>query len=289
MVRPAARRDVVGYLRGGYGMSERRACNLMEVHRSTCRYRVRADRNRELREVLRRLAEERLRWGQDRLHVLLRRLGYVVNHKRTERLYRELGLSLRLRRRPKRVSRVRVVSALPARPNERWSMDVIHDQFVAGRRFKCLTLVDDCTRESPAISVSLSITGEGVAEALDRVGTERPLPGEIVCDNAPEFNSAALDRWAYEHGVKLSFIEPGKPVQNAFIESFNGKFRDECLSQQLFFDLTDAREKIEAWRRDYNEVRPHQSLKNQTPREFAKKYDEQLSKEGETVRSPLDQ
>ena len=272
---------MVGYLRSGYGMSERRACRLVGVSRSTCRYRGKPDGDEELRGVLRGLAEERLRWGQDRLHVLLRRLGYAVNHKRTERLYRELGLSLRLRRRPKRVSRVRVITGLPARPNKRWSMDVIHDEFVTGRRFKCLTVVDDCTRESPAIRVDLSVTGESVVDELNRLGAERPLPAEIVCDNAPEFASAALDRWAYEHGVKLSFIEPGKPVQNAFVESFNGKFRDECLSQQLFFDLADAREKIEVWRRDYNEVRPHQSLKNRTPREFA----ENLEKRLETVRS----
>lgn len=203
--------------------------------------------------------------------VLLRRLGYAVNHKGTVRSYRKLGLSLRLRKRAKRVSGVRVISAFPMRPNEQWSMNIIHDELVTARRCKWLKLADNCTRESRTMLVSLLVTGEGVVEGLEQLGRERPLLAEIVCDNTLEFSGAALGRWGYEHNVKLSFIEAGRSVQNASVESFNGRFRDECLSQQLFFDLADAREKIEARRRDYNEVRQYQSLKNQTPREFAKK------------------
>lgn len=265
-------------------MSQRHACGVVELHRSSCRYQAGPDGNDELREILKGLAAARPRWGQERLHVLLRRQGYMVNHKRTERLYRELGLSLRLRKRSKRASVVRVPAAMPTGPNQRWSMDFVSDQLVAGQRLKCLTIVDDFTRESPGILVGRSITGESVAEFFDNLADIRPLPKKIVCDNGPEFTGTVLDQWADRRRVKLSFIQPGKPVQNAFIESFNGKFRDECLNEQLFYDLNDARIKIEAWRTDYNEYRPHRSLNQQTPLEFAKKYENMLTNKLETVR-----
>lgn len=217
------------------------------------------------------------------MHVLLRRRGYAVNHKRTERLYREMKLSLRLRKRRKRASGVRVMTELPTLANQRWSMDFVMDQLVTGRRIKCMTLVDDFTRECLAIAVDVSVTSEGVIRVLEAVAMDRPLPPAIVCDNGPEFASTTLDRWAYEHGVRLAFIQPGKPVQNCYVESFNGKFRDECLNENLFFDMRDARDKIETWRQDYNHVRPHRSLDQATPMEFAHNQ-ERARSEAEFVR-----
>lgn len=255
-------------------MSERRASELVFLQRSTARYDPRPDRNGEIKERLRALAEERPRFGSPRLHVLLRRAGVKVNHKRTERLYRLLGLSLRLRKRKKRSSHLRVVPPAPTRPNERWSMDFVADVLTTHKRIKMLTLVDDFTRECPRIEVDFSIGGHRVARVLDEIAHTRPLPRFIVSDNGPEFISQALDEWAHRNGVKLDFIDPGKPTQNAYIESFNGKLRDECLNQQLFFDLPDARFKIETYRRDYNTHRPHSSLDDLTPEEFSKQFQE---------------
>jgi putative transposase len=275
---------VVGYLTDEYEMSQRHACGMVDLQRSSCRYQAIPDGNDELREILKGLAAARPRWGQERLHVLLRRQGYLVNHKRTERLYRELGLSLRLRKRSKRASVVRIAAAMPTGPNQRWSMDFVSDQLVTGQRLKCLTVVDDYTRESPGILVDRSITGESVATFFDQLAVERQLPETIVCDNGPEFTGTVLDKWAYRRQIKLSFIQPGKPVQNAFVESFNGKFRDECLNENLFHDLADARIKTEDWRTDYNEYRPHSSLNHQTPIEFVESYEKSLTNKLETVR-----
>ena len=272
MVRPAERRGAVNHLVEAYQMSERRACQAIMLHRSTLQYEPSPDLNEGVRTRLKELAELRPRWGQPRLHVMLRREGFMVNHKRTERLYRELGLSLRLRKRKKRMSHLRVVMPAPTRPNERWSMDFVSDQLTTGRRIKCFTLVDDCSRESPVIEAGHSITGCYVVEILDQIKEERPLPHVIVCDNGSEFTSKVLDEWAHRNNVKLDFIDPGRPVQNAYIESFNGKFRDECLNQNIFFDLNDAKRKIEDCRRDYNTERPHSSLGNETPEMFAKQY-----------------
>ena len=279
MVRPAERRQAVSHLVETYKMSERRACQVTVLHRSTRQYEPRPDPNEGIRTRLKELAEQRPRWGQPRLHYLLRKEGLMINHKRSERLYRELGLSLRLRKRKKRVSHLRVVMPAPFRPNERWSMDFVFDQLVTGRRLKCFTLVDDCSRESPVIETAHSITGHHVVEILDRIREERFLPLVIVCDNGPEFTSRVLDEWAHRNQVHLDFIEPGRPVQNAYIESFNGKFRDECLNQNIFLDLNDARNKIEDWRRDYNTERPHSSLGNETPEAFAKQYQPMLSEQ----------
>lgn len=251
-----------------FGMSQRRACGLMGVWRSTCRYRGGPSGSGELIERLHALAQEKPRFGYRRLYVLLRRERFVVNHKRVYRLYRLEELSLRRKSRKRPGGRVgRLLAAI--RPNQRWSMDFVSDALAAGPRFRAFTLVDDCSRESPAIEVDASLTGERVVRVLDRVAEERGFPEVIVCDNGPEFISKALDRWAYEHAVTLHFIQPGKPTQNAYIESFNGKFRDECLNEHWFVDLADARGKIESWRREYNTQRPHSSLGNLTPMEFA--------------------
>lgn len=180
-----------------------------------------------------------------------------------------MKLSLRLRRRKKRPSHLRVLMDAPNGPNERWSIDFVFDQTTNGQRLKCLTLGDDFTREALEIEVARSISGKYVVEVLDRVTAERGFPKVIVMDNGPEFTGKALDEWAHRDGVRLDFITPGKPVQNAFRESFNGRFRDECLNQNLFHHERDAKEKIEMWRQDYNTVRPHSSLNYATPAAFA--------------------
>lgn len=249
-------------------MSERRACKLADIGRSSFRYERTPDKNVALRKRLKELAEKRRKFGCSRLLTLLRREGYVANHKRLERLYREEGLSLRRRKRKKRVANLRVVMERPQRANQHWSMDFVSDNVWSGRRFRVLTIVDDFTKECPALEADYSLPGLRVTRVLDRLALTRGLPERITVDNGPEFISKALDAWAYANDVRLRFIEPGKPVQNCFIESFNGKFRDECLDDNVFTDIRDARQKIEDWRIDYNTVRPHSSLNDLTPEEF---------------------
>lgn len=228
-----------------------------------------------LKARLKELAAQRRRYGSPRLTVLLRREGFEDNHKRIERIYSEEGLQVRRRKR-KRTARGRQVRLVetPTRQNERWSMDFVRDMIAGGGPLRCLNIVDDFTRECPHIETDRSLSGERVCRVLDYLGWTRGLPDEIVVDNGPEFTSLALDRWAHENGVVLHFIDPGKPVQNCYIESFNGKFRDECLNENWFVNLADAKRKIEAFRVDYNTVRPHSSLGDLTPAEFAARHDE---------------
>lgn len=200
---------------------------------------------------------------------MLKREGLVVNHKRTERLYREENLSLRLKKRRRRASGLRLAIPLAQRPNQRWSMDFVADKLFNGRKFRILTVVDDFSRECPLIEVDTSLGGSRVARVLDALVEHRGRPEVITVDNGPEFAGKALDEWAYRHGIKLNFIRPGKPVENCYIESFNGRLRDECLNQSWFANLFEARQIIEDWRQDYNDVRPHGSLGNQTPSQFA--------------------
>ena len=255
-----------------FGLSIRRACRLVGLGRSTQQYRVqpRAD-DAVLRRRLRELAAQRRRFGAPRLHVLLRREGWRVNHKRTERLYREEGLALRRRRHRKRAAGVRVTWLAATKPNERWAMDFLHDCLATQRPFRVLTMVDEYSRESPAIVADTSLPGARVVEVLERLAETRGLPQGLTIDNGPEFAGSALDAWAYRRGIQLHFIEPGKPTQNAYIESFNGRFRDECLNEHWFRTLDEARGLIEAWRQDYNTVRPHSSLGDLTPVEFVKR------------------
>lgn len=269
MVTPAARRSVVTYFRETHQLSERRACTIVGLCRSSCRYQAIPKNEEEIRLRLRELAEKRRKFGAPRLHTMLRREGYLINHKRTERLYREEGLSLRLKKRKKRTSHVRVVMDSPTGINQHWSMDFVSDNLYNGRRFRVLTIVDDFSRECPGLEADHSLTGKRVTRVLDRIALFRGLPKVITVDNGPEFISKALDLWAYENKVKLRFIQPGKPVQNAFIESFNGKFRDECLNDNVFVSLHSAQQIIETWRQDYNSERPHSSLNDMTPKEFA--------------------
>ena len=269
MVKPAARREVVRHWRDHPGLSQRRACGLLGMHRSTLRYCIRRRMDAELREHLRAHAERRPRFGYRRLHVLLRREGFPVNHKRTYRIYREEHLAIR-RKRGKRVAQIpREPKPIPGARNERWSMDFVHDTLFDGSVFRVLTVVDDFSREAPTLEVGRSIPGSRVARALDRAAGIHGLPQVIVVDNGPEFTSRALDEWAYRRGVRLHFIAPGKPMENCFVESFNGKFRDECLNENWFTSLEDARGKIETWRLDYNQERPHSALGNRTPEDFA--------------------
>ena len=265
---PRARREAVGVMREAQGVSERRACRLVGLERTSCRYQPRKRPLEGLRERLRSLAEERRRFGYRRLTVMLRREGRAVNHKRVYRLYRAEGLAVRRRKRKGLKGVPRVTLAVPRRPQERWSMDFVSDSFNDGRKFRSLNIVDDYSRECLATEVDTSIPGARVVRVLERLRESRGLPEVMVMDNGPEFAGKALDAWAYQRGVNLHFIEPGKPVQNAFIESFNGRFRDECLNEHWFISLEDARKNIEAWRQDYNQVRPHSSLGNQTPQEF---------------------
>jgi putative transposase len=205
------------------------------------------------------LAEERRRWGCPMLYQLIRREGWPVNHKRIERLYREEGLSLRRRRRRKRLSHLRVVRPRSAAANQAWALDFVHDSLMNGRRFRALAVIDEWSRESLAIEVDVSLTGHRVTKVLERLAIGRGLPTVLQSDNGPEFTSRVLDQWAYDHQVRLQFIEPGKPIQNAFIESFNSRLREECLNEHVFTSLDDARTKIEQWRIEYNRERPHSS------------------------------
>ena len=255
-----------------HGISERRACGLVTVTRKTFRRVPAPDKDAALRQRLCELAEQRRRFGSPRLHALLQREGWRVNHKRVERVYREAGLSLRLRRRRKRPSHLRAVQPPPSGPNQRWSMDFVADTLWYGRRIRTLTVIDTWNREAVWIEVDHSLSGKRVARVLDGLRGLGRLPSHIQVDNGPEFTSKALDEWAEEHGVRLQFIRPGKPVDNAHIESFNGRFRDECLNDHWFTSLPQARILIAAWRRDYNQHRPHSSLDYLTPAEFAAKH-----------------
>jgi len=280
-VRPAERRPVVSYLKAEWRLAERRSCGLASIGRSTVRYQRRRSGDQELRERLRELAGERRRFGYRRLHVMLRREGEMVNHKRVYRLYREEGLSVRKRRR-KRVSReARLPLQAPTGPNQLWSLDFMSDALWWGRKIRLLTVEDAYTREALAIEVDTSLSGVRVARVLDRAIEERgEIPEQIVLDNGPELTSRALDQWAHKRGVRLRFIDPGKPVQNAFIESFNGRFRDECLNEHWFLSLADARRIVEDWRFDYNQNRPHSSLGNLTPQEYLADYTKRLEAAG---------
>lgn len=271
MVGSAAKRSAVEHAVLSHEFSQRRACRLMNVSRSTIQYERRPDQNGWLRKRLRDLASQRRRYGSRRLQVLLRREGKIVNHKRVERIYAEEGLQLKKRKRRRQTAAPRIVLPVPMKPHQRWSMDFVSDNLAQGKKFRCFTIVDDCSRICPAIEVDTSLPGVRVVRVLDRLVEIHGLPDAIVCDNGPEFAGAALDQWSFRTGVKIAFIRPGKPVENAYIESFNGKFRDECLNENWFTSLRDAQEKIEAWRKDYNCERPHSSLGNLSPEEFVRK------------------
>ncbi len=270
MVRPAAQREAVAYLRQAFEMSERRACRVIGGDRTSVRYRgVRPD-DGPLRERLKALAQERRRFGYRRLHVLLRREGHAVNRKRVQRLYREERLTVRRRGGRKRAIGSRRPMVTPLAANQRWSLDFVSDQLTDGRRFRILAVVDDCTRECLALIADTSISGRRVARELNNIIRRRGRrPETIVSDNGTELTSNAILGWADETSVGWHYIAPGKPQQNGLIESFNGRLRDELLNETLFRSLPHARVALEAWRLDYNDQRPHSKLGWMTPRGYA--------------------
>lgn len=264
-------------MRERWAFSERRACGLVGIGRSSARYVAKRSGDQELRERLRELAAQRRRFGYRRLHVMLRREGWTVNHKRIYRLYGEEGLSVRKRKR-KRVSRAeRLPLETPSSPNRLWCLDFVSDSLWWGRKIRMLSVEDVFTREALAIEVDTSLPGTRVVQVLEQVvARAAATPNEIVLDNGPELTSRALDQWAYERGVRLHFIDPGKPQQNGFIESFNGRLRDECLNEHWFLNLAHARSVVEEWRVDYNLNRPHSSLGYLTPEEFRRDHAKRL-------------
>jgi putative transposase len=259
------RRRIVTEVQAAWGISERRVARFTGFARSSLRYRTVRDPVPELRARIRELAAERPRWGYRRIHVMLGREGWTVNRKRVLRLYREDGLLVRRKGKRRRSQAPRPVREPIGEPNQRWSIDFVHDALANGRRFRCLTVLDEFTRESLAIEVDYSLPSSRVIEVLERLREQRGLPRIIVSDNGSEFASRAFDAWAYARAVQILFIQPGRPVQNCFIESFNGTFRDECLNLHWFRTIAEARFTIEAFRNDYNTVRPHSSLGDLSP------------------------
>jgi putative transposase len=285
MVSPQVRREAVDALMSERGFGVTRACGLVRISRSLYRYRSKRPECAELKARISEIAEAKRRYGYRRIYVRLRREGWQVNRKRVYRLYREAGLLVRRRKR-KRIGLVeRKPLPKPAAANVSWSMDFVSDGLADGRRLRCLNIVDDCTRECVAIEVDTSITGSRVKAVLERLADTRGLPKSITVDHGPEFEGQVLDAWAYERRVQLSFIRPGKPNENAYIESFNGKFRDECLNEHWFVTMAQARRIIEAWRVEYNTERTHSSLGDLTPEEFA---EECLAREKDGVSSTAD-
>jgi putative transposase len=271
MVSPQVRREAVEALVRERGLRLTRACGLVGISRSLYSYRSRRPASAELVERISAIAADKRRYGYRRVHVLLRREGWAVNHKRTYRLYREAGLAVRRRKRKRIGPFERKPLAKPTEINVSWSMDFVADGLIDGRKLRCLAIVDDCSRECLVIEVDTSINGRRVAAVLDRLADLRGLPDSITVDHGPEFEGQVLDAWAYQNGVVLNFIRPGRPVENAYIESFNARFRDECLNEHWFLTMTHARGIIERWRIEYNTERPHSSLGNLTPEEYARK------------------
>ncbi|MGY4364277.1 putative transposase [Bradyrhizobium sp. LB1.3] len=269
MVGPAAQREAVAHLQAELGLSERRACSIVSADRKMIRYRSCRRPDTELRIELRELAHARRRFGYRRLFVLLRQRGEPSGINRIYRLYREEGLTVRKRRARRRAVGVRAPILVEARPNARWSLDFVHDQFACGRRFRILNVVDDVTRECLAAIPDSSISGRRVARELTALIEQRGKPGMIVSDNGTEFTSNAMLAWAEQHIIDWHFIAPGKPMQNGFCESFNGRMRDELLNETLFLSLDHARSRMPEWADDYNRQRPHSALGYLTPAAYA--------------------
>jgi putative transposase len=249
-----------------------RACGRIGISRSLYRYEAKRPDDTVLMDRLTALTGQKRRYGYRRLHVLLCREGWTINCKRTYRVYHAAGLMVRKRKRKRIAGMERLEKVIASAPNQSWSMDFVSDGFVNGRRLRRLNIVDDFTKECLAIEVDTSLPGRRVVSVLERLAECRGLPQSVTVDNGPEFVSRALDEWAYRQKLRLQFIEPGKPQQNAYIESFNGKFRDECLNEHWFMSMRHAREVIAAWRDEYNGERPHSSLGYLTPNQFAESF-----------------
>jgi putative transposase len=271
-MRPARQRELVDDVRAIWQVSIRRACRNLRVDPSSYHYKSRRPSQASLKQRIKEIAETRVRYGYRRIHVLLRREGWLVNAKRVNRLYREMGLQLRNKSPKRKVkAKLREGRSAPAGANDVWAMDFVHDQLYDGRKIRILTVIDAFTRYVPAIEVRERFTGADVVAALEIVCRNVGYPKSIRVDQGPEFVSKDLDMWAYARGVELDFSRPGKPTDNAFIESLNGKFRAECLSAHWFLSLADARRKCERWRRDYNDVRPHSAIGYETPAALVKR------------------
>lgn len=247
-------------------LSERKACDIVNIHRSVYRH-EKIEKDAELMEEIRKIANKKRRYGYRRIAAKIRKKKNV-NHKKIYRLYNKMGLKYRIKRRKKRNCGEKKPLILPSGVNVRWSMDFVSDSFYDGRKFRVFNLIDDCSRESVMQHPDLSISGRRLVRLFDDLKKTRKLPKQIVCDNGTEFTSKVFLEWADENKVELCFIDKGKPTQNAFVESFNGKFRDECLNEEWFIDINDARIKIGKWRNEYNEERPHSSLGDLSPYEF---------------------
>lgn len=272
MVGPAAQRTAVAYAREGHGLSQRRACSIIDADRSSVRYRsVRPD-DMAVRRRLKELACERRRFGYRRLQILLEREGIRMNHKKFRRLYAQEKLQVKRRGGRKRALGTRRPMVLPSGPNQRWSLDFVSDAFTDGRRFRILAVVDDFTRECLTLVPDTSLSGIRVSRELDATIARRGKPHTVVSDNGTELTSTAILRWCQDSGIDWHYIAPGKPQQNGFVESFNGRLRDECLNEHLFSTLSEAKAVLADWRDDYNQVRPHSSLSNQTPIAFARQW-----------------
>lgn len=274
MVGPKQKRAIVDYLRVSYRTSCSRACRVLDLQKASFYYKKIVDEGEiKLRNRLKELADRHPGFGLRTLHEIAKREDLVVNHKRTERIYKEERLSLRLKKKNKRARHLRVAQVPPDAPLKTWSMDFVHDRCFSGRKIKCLTIIDQFSKNCPMISVGITMTGAEVARALDTLKIKVGLPEVIFVDNGPEFAGKDLGLWAMKNNVNLHFIEPGKPTQNAFIESFNGKFRAQCLNQHWFQTIEEAKILIEQWRKEYNNFRPHSSLNGLTPEEFTRQFE----------------
>jgi putative transposase len=264
------KRAVVDYLMGHHGVSQRRACSVLRQARNTHRYQSCKDARPALRTRMRELAQTRVRYGCRRLHVLLRREGWRLERNQACRIYVQEKLQLRSKLpRRRKMTVVRNQRIVPRAANKAWSMDFVADQLADGTKIRALTVIDVYTREALAIEVGRRMRGEDVVGVLNRLAVNRPAPGYLFVDNGSEFSGRALDLWAYHHKARIDFSRPGRPVDNCFVETFNGSFRDECLNVHWFETLEQARALIEAWRRDYNESRPHMALGGRSPEDFA--------------------
>lgn len=269
MVTPTDRRRWIGWVREAFAVSERRACGVGAVPRATLRYVSVRPSQEVLRQRMREIAHTRVSYGYRRIEVLLRREGWVVNHKRVRRLYREEGLTQKTKRpRRRKCAVVRMVRPIPGTPNERWAMDFIHDTFADGTSFRVLSVIDCYTRECVALVPRLRFRGEDVAACLTVVRDTRGLPAVIQTDNGSEFTSRTFDAWAYWNQVRMDFSRPGKPTDNAAVESFHNAVRRECLTQHHFLNISDAQATLDRYRDEYNNFRPHSSLANQSPAQF---------------------
>ena len=265
MVGLSSQRASAAYLIEKYDASVRGTAMVLGLNRSTMTYRPRPSKDEALEKRIKELAAKHRRFGLPRLHYLLWREGIVVNEKRTERIYNKLGLQLKKRKRGKQMAVTRVPHNKAEKPNEIWSFDFVFDRFESKRSLKILTIVDDCTKKSPGLLLGYGITAANMISFFESLPN---LPKKLRCDNGPEMSSKEFMDWAFKRKIAIEYIQPGKPVQNAFIESFNSRLRDECLNEELFHHLADAEKKIEKWRRYYNEERPHSSIGMKTPVDF---------------------